>query len=118
MCEPGAIVGIEGRTRPRQDAHRDDRHGGPLGHEQDDAVRQDLPVREGRPEGGAGHEHAHEADDGSRGTSTPISSGGHRAFGNRTPTLLPSGANQAPATRVRSAAVTARIFVMKESLSS
>jgi len=75
-------------------------------------------VGERRARGGARHDHAQQNDDGSHGIATPISAGGHRGFGNSTPTLFRSGANQTPATRVRSATVTARIFVMKESLSA
>jgi hypothetical protein len=55
--EPALVVGIEDGAGARVRADGDDRNGGTLGHEQDDAVRQHLPVGDGlagveRPRGG------------------------------------------------------------------
>ena len=111
--EPGPIRGVVDRAGPHQHTHGHDRHRGPLGDQQDDPVGQHLPVRERRRAGGLGQEQARQSSEqGQR------RAGRHHGFGTSTPTLFVSGVNQARATRVRSAAVTARIFAMKDSLSA
>ena len=125
--QPGAIGRIIDGAGPGQDAHGHDGHGRPLGDEQDDAVGQDFPVGErcgvGRPARGDARQGraARQPQRAARAAAPPgseLDSGSHHDFGKSTPTLFLSGANQVRATRVRSAAVIARTFARKESLSA
>jgi hypothetical protein len=61
--EPGAVGRVVHAARADEHAHGDDRHRRPLGHEEHDAVRQDLAVRQRRRGGRRRGERKHEQRD-------------------------------------------------------
>ena len=117
--EPGAIRWVEQRAPAREEPHRDDGHGRSLGHEQDHAVRQHLAVRdrsrgERRRTGHRGDDHHDQEQDAGESTGhDPIIREARAATshgsGSRMPTLFLFSSNHRRATRVMSAAVTARM---------